>query len=627
MVSNVIEDGPSDGVIGGDDESITTPISTKLIKNIHPGAKGSNPAGMTLLKGSLLFSANNGKKGTELWQSKGNKKTTILFKDINKGSESSNPTEFSVRQSKVYFSANGGHKGQELWISDGEKGGTKLLSDINPGQASSFPTDLLWLNQNLFFAANYGHHGRELWTYSKNDQTSSLVLDIKTNAKSGSNPSELTELYGQIIFAANDEIYGRELWISDGTADRTRLLQDINPGGFSSNPSDFNLLNNRLYFTADSYLLGGTQIMRLEKNADKVNAIVGSLGDAVGSDPSELHASEDALFYAAATKLEPKEEESGSDSSVPSKDPGGFMIAKDGLEPRALDYIDDYNENIDSYRDFDDPDFINLARYWADALATSSLIEINDISLARDWNQYYQPLSNQSFSTSLLIRIPEEVPSNAARRSTTSTPGNSNGGNSESNDKNSLGHELWISNGEANGNSLLMDINPGPASSNPSDFSTIGQKTYFSADNGRHGEELWMSDGTPEGTIRLTDINEGSKNSSPRDIVEGPDGIYFSAIQDKVGRELWRLNDDDQSTTRIVTAGKGKKKVKALDDSNGEFRFELPNQFGKAKADRITGFKPDAGDKLALSTNAFRGLSEINLVTVSSGRQLRVQQK
>jgi len=172
-----------------------------------------------------------------------------------------------------------------------------------------------------------------------------------------------------------------------------------------------------------------------------------------------------------------------------------------------------------------------------------------------------------------------------------------------------------------------MDINPGPASSNPSDFSTIGQKTYFSADNGRHGEELWMSDGTPEGTIRLTDINEGSKNSSPRDIVEGPDGIYFSAIQDKVGRELWRLNDDDQSTTRIVTAGKGKKKLKALDDSNDEFRFELPNQFGKAKADRITGFKPDAGDKLALSTNAFRGLSEINLVTVSSGRQLKVQQK
>ena len=265
VVSNVIEDGASDGVIGGDDEPITIPFSTKLIKNIHPSAKGSNPADLTPFIGSLLFSANNGKKGTELWQSQDSKKTTTLLEDINKGSESSNPTEFSVKQSKVYFSANDGRKGQELWISDGEKAGTELLADINPGNAGSFPTDLLWLNQNLFFAADDGRHGRELWKYSKNNQTSSLVLDIQTNAESGSNPSELTELYGQIIFAANDEIYGRELWISDGTAARTRLLEDINPGGFSSNPSNFNLLNNKLYFTADSYLLGGTQIMRLEK--------------------------------------------------------------------------------------------------------------------------------------------------------------------------------------------------------------------------------------------------------------------------------------------------------------------------------------------------------------------------
>ena len=75
-----------------------------------------------------------------------------------------------------------------------------------------------------------------------------------------------------------------------------------------------------------------------------------------------------------------------------------------------------------------------------------------------------------------------------------------------------------------------------------------------------------------------------------------------------------------------MTADKGKKKLKALDDSNDEFRFELADQFGKAKADRITGFSPDDGDKLALSTSAFPGLSEINLVTVSSKRQLKAQQ-
>ena len=93
-----------------------------------------------------------------------------------------------------------------------------------------------------------------------------------------------------------------------------------------------------------------------------------------------------------------------------------------------------------------------------------------------------------------------------------------------------------------------------------------------------------------------------------------------------MGRELWRLDDDNQNAPRIVNAGKGKKKLRALDDSNDEFRFELADQFGKAKADRITGFTPDDGDKLALSTNAFLGVSEINLVTVSSKRQLKAQQ-
>ena len=158
-------------------------------------------------------------------------------------------------------------------------------------------------------------------------------------------------------------------------------------------------------------------------------------------------------------------------------------------------------------------------------------------------------------------------------------------------------------------------------------MTSIDGVLYFSADNGKHGEELWRSDGRSEGTFRLTDINTGAKNSSPRDVTEGTDGIYFSAIEDRVGRELWRLDDDNQSATRIVSTGKGKKKLKGLDDSSDEFRFELAGQFGKGKADHITGFRPKDGDQLALSTDAFPGLSEINLVTVSSKRQLKAQRQ
>ncbi|MDA0258938.1 MAG: hypothetical protein O2972_09645, partial [Cyanobacteria bacterium] len=161
----------------------------------------------------------------------------------------------------------------------------------------------------------------------------------------------------------------------------------------------------------------------------------------------------------------------------------------------------------------------------------------------------------------------------------------------------------------------------------PSNFSTIGSKTYFSADDGVHGIELWVSDGTTAGTTLLVDINEGPRGSSPRWITESNGDIYFSASRDDVGRELWRLDEDNKGATRIVSTGQGKKKFKALDDNADEFRFELADQFGKAKADRIIGFRAKEGDQLALSTDAFPGLSEINLVTVSSKRQLKAQRK
>ena len=77
--------------------------------------------------------------------------------------------------------------------------------------------------------------------------------------------------------------------------------------------------------------------------------------------------------------------------------------------------------------------------------------------------------------------------------------------------------------------------------------------------------------------------------------------------------------------TRIVNTGKGKKKHKALDDSRDEFRFELAGQFGKRQADRITGFDTEESDQLALGRDVFDGLTDIDLVTVTSKTQLATQ--
>ena len=57
---------------------------------------------------------------------------------------------------------------------------------------------------------------------------------------------------------------------------------------------------------------------------------------------------------------------------------------------------------------------------------------------------------------------------------------------------------------------LLIDINPGSASSYPGGFVTVGDLVYFSADDGVHGQELWRSDGTSAGTIPLGQVSAWS---------------------------------------------------------------------------------------------------------------------
>ncbi len=55
----------------------------------------------------------------------------------------------------------------------------------------------------------------------------------------------------RIFFSADDGEHGQELWESDGTPGGTRMVWDLNPGGFSSNPSSLAVSGNYLFFSAD----------------------------------------------------------------------------------------------------------------------------------------------------------------------------------------------------------------------------------------------------------------------------------------------------------------------------------------------------------------------------------------
>ncbi|GAA3651021.1 T9SS type A sorting domain-containing protein [Flavivirga jejuensis] len=92
-----------------------------------------------------------------------------------------------------------------------------------------------------------------------NSQTThiTLVKDINPGTKPSS-PTSLFAFNGKLYFAADDSSgsntgetdVGNELWVSDGTETETKLVKDLDGTDADSNPGNFFILNNALYFQA-----------------------------------------------------------------------------------------------------------------------------------------------------------------------------------------------------------------------------------------------------------------------------------------------------------------------------------------------------------------------------------------
>lgn len=102
----------------------------------------------------------------------------------------------------------------------------------------------------------------------------------------------------------------------------------------------------------------------------------------------------------------------------------------------------------------------------------------------------------------------------------------------------SHGRELWITDGTTAGTQVI-DLVPGPASSLPQELTAIDGVLFFSAWTEAHGREAWGSDGTPAGTARISDVAPGPKSSSPERFARAGRRLYFLATDHQIGFEWW----------------------------------------------------------------------------------------
>ena len=141
-------------------------------------------------------------------------------------------------------------------------------------------------------------------------------------------------------------------------------------------------------------------------------------------------------------------------------------------------------------------------------------------------------------------------------------------------DDGSTGAELWKTNGTTAGTVLVKNINPGSASSAPSDIVAVGSRLFFVADDGSHGPELWQSNGTGPGTTLVKDIATGAPGSAGSNLTGLGAQLYLSADDGSHGQELW-TSDGTAPGTQLVADlnASGSSSPHELIDLNGTLLF------------------------------------------------------
>ena len=215
-----------------------------LVKDIGPGPEGNlGEFSSADVAGRLYFGAADSTHGRELWESDGTAAGTRLVKDIYPGSRSSDPWSLAEVGGELLFSAHQRTQGSWLWKSDGTKAGTTLVRDVG------CCLRIVDVAGTAFLEGYDRQHGFELW---KSDGTPPARSSSRTSTQvaRARTPLSSRELGDTLFFQANDGTHGEELWKSDGTAPRHEAGQGHQSRELLGDPFPLGTWRERSSFSA-----------------------------------------------------------------------------------------------------------------------------------------------------------------------------------------------------------------------------------------------------------------------------------------------------------------------------------------------------------------------------------------
>ena len=254
--------------LGGSAVAAPGDVTASRLADIRPGPADSNHGSLFNANGTLLFGADDGAHGMELWKSNGGPlgSGTGMVADIATG-DNSNPTEFTDVNGTVFFVAGDPTNGSELRKIASPFTTPTLVENIRAGSQSGVlhPAALTNVDGTLFFAADDGTHGEELWKSVPPYDASStdLVKDINTTSAGASSSPNLAVAVGDtLIFEANKGS-DDDLWKSTPPYDSSSTTEiDVNPSG-DSFPGPFAVIGGTVFLSADDGSGDGFELFKL----------------------------------------------------------------------------------------------------------------------------------------------------------------------------------------------------------------------------------------------------------------------------------------------------------------------------------------------------------------------------
>ncbi len=218
-----------------------TEMGTHMVKDLRSTGSGIPflhifPT-LTSHAGKLHYFADDGEHGFEPWVSDGTEAGTHLVRDIRPGPDGSsnpafNPFFISIVPigQRVVYRANDGSTGYELWSSDGTEQGTSLVADIAPGPAGSYPYAMALVNGRLYFGADDQVHGREPWVIVE-DLAPSVFGDVSLDGIFNSTDLILVFQRGEYEDSAdNNSTFDEGDWNGDGDFNSRDLMEAFQKG-------------------------------------------------------------------------------------------------------------------------------------------------------------------------------------------------------------------------------------------------------------------------------------------------------------------------------------------------------------------------------------------------------------